>query len=87
LFSEVAEGVELCLFDDDGGEWRIMLEEVEAFCWHAYLPKVTPGQRYSYRVSGPWAPDVGQRCNLQPITASLPTIGASITTRQGRGIA
>ena len=47
LFSEVAEGVELCLFDDEGGEQRVVLEEVEAFCWHAYLPTVTPGQRIS----------------------------------------
>ena len=46
LFSEVAEGVELCLFDDEGGEERIRLEEVDAFCWHAYLPAVAPGQRY-----------------------------------------
>ena len=63
LFSEVAEGVELCLFNDDGGEQRLALEEVEAFCWHTYLPAVMPGQRYGYRVSGPWAPDNGQRCN------------------------
>jgi isoamylase len=63
LFSEAAEGVELCLFDDDGGEQRVALEEVDAFCWHAYLPAVTPGQRYGYRVSGPWAPEHGQRCN------------------------
>jgi isoamylase len=63
LFSEAAEGVELCLFDDDGGEQRVGLEEVDAFCWHAYLPAVAPGQRYGYRVHGPWAPEHGQRCN------------------------
>ncbi len=63
LFSEVADGVELCLFDDRGGEERLRLEEVDAFCWHAYLPAVTPGQRYGYRVHGPWAPERGQRCN------------------------
>ena len=63
LFSEAAEGVELCLFDDEGGEQRVALEEVDAFCWHAYLPTVTPGQRYGYRVHGPWAPQHGQRCN------------------------
>ena len=63
LFSEAAEGVELCLFDDEGGERRVGLEEVDAFCWHAYLPSVTPGQRYGYRVHGPWAPEQGQRCN------------------------
>ena len=38
LFSEVAEAVELCFFDDDDDEQRIWLEEVDAFCWHAYLP-------------------------------------------------
>jgi isoamylase len=63
LFSDVAEGVELCLFDDDGGEERVALEEIDASCWHAYLPAVTPGQRYGYRVHGPWDPDRGQRCN------------------------
>ena len=63
LFSDVAEGVELCLFDDDGGEQRVPLEEIDASCWHAYLPAVTPGQRYGYRVHGPWDPERGQRCN------------------------
>jgi len=64
LFSEVAEGVELCLFGDaDGDEQRIELEEVDAFCWHAYLPNVGPGQRYGYRIHGPWEPGAGQRCN------------------------
>src|ERR1019366_512830 len=63
LFSDVAERVELCLFDADGGEERVILDEVDASCWHAYLPSVSPGQRYGYRVHGPWAPDKGQRCN------------------------
>ena len=63
LFSEVAEKVELCLFGDDGGERRVTLEEVDASCWHGYLPSVAPGQRYGYRVHGPWAPDRGARCN------------------------
>ena len=63
LFSEMAEGVELCLFDEDGTEERLPLEEIDAFVWHAYLPAVSPGQRYGYRVHGPWAPEHGQRCN------------------------
>jgi isoamylase len=63
LFSEVAEAVELCLFDDDGTERRVRLEEVDGFCWHTYLPSVSPGQRYGYRVHGPWEPERGQRCN------------------------
>lgn len=63
LFSEIAEGVELCLFDDEGSERRIGLQEVDASCWHAYLPGVNPGQRYGYRVHGPWEPEHGRRCN------------------------
>jgi isoamylase len=63
LFSEVATRVELCLFDANGKETRVNLPEVTALCWHAYLPDVGPGQRYGYRVHGPWAPDEGQWCN------------------------
>jgi isoamylase len=63
LFSEVADRVDLCLFDENGGEERLRLEEIDAFVWHAYLPAVVPGQRYGYRVHGPWAPEHGQRCN------------------------
>jgi isoamylase len=63
LFSEVAEKVELCLFDAQGNETRIELPEVTAFCWHGYLPNFVPGQRYGYRVHGPWNPEQGHRCN------------------------
>jgi isoamylase len=67
LFSEVAEKVELCLFGDDAEsgqvETRVELTEVDAYVWHAYLPLVQPGQRYGYRVHGPWDPAEGLRCN------------------------
>ncbi|WP_115686216.1 glycogen debranching protein GlgX [Corynebacterium senegalense] len=63
LFSSVAEKVELCLIDDEGAETRVALEEVDNFVWHAYLPGVTPGQRYGYRVHGPWDPHNGKRCD------------------------
>nr|WP_201468949.1 glycogen debranching protein GlgX [Microbacterium hydrocarbonoxydans] len=63
LFSEGAEKVELCLFDDEGNEERVLLEEVDAFVWHGYLPSVQPGQLYGYRVHGPYAPTQGQRFN------------------------
>jgi glycogen operon protein len=63
LFSEVAEGVELCLFDDEGAETRVALDEVDAFVWHGYLPGIGPRQRYGYRVHGPWQPSQGLRCN------------------------
>jgi len=63
LFSEVADRVELCLFDADGTESRVELTEVDAYVWHCYLPAVQPGQRYGYRVHGPWDPEQGLRCN------------------------
>ena len=63
VFSEVAERVELCLFDADGAEQRMDLPEVTGYIWHGYLPNVAPGQRYGYRVHGPWDPAAGLRCN------------------------
>jgi isoamylase len=63
LFSEAAEFVELCLFDDDGTETRIRLEEVDGFVHHGFLLGVGPGQRYGYRVHGPYEPAEGLRCN------------------------
>ncbi len=62
LFSEVAEAVELCLFDDHTEE-RIPLAEHTALCFHAYLPDVRPGQHYGYRVHAPWVPARGVRGN------------------------
>ena len=63
VFSEVAEKVELCLFDADGAESRVPLPEVDGFVWHGFMPAVEPGQRYGYRVYGPYDPAAGQRCN------------------------
>ncbi|BBZ13977.1 glycogen debranching protein GlgX [Mycobacterium branderi] len=63
LFSEVAEKVELCLIDEDGAETRVNLEEVDGYVWHAYLPNVGPGQRYGFRVHGPFEPAAGHRCD------------------------
>ncbi|MEV4754898.1 glycogen debranching protein GlgX [Micromonospora sp. NPDC049559] len=65
IFSEVAEAVDLCLFDewDLGAERRVRLQEVDAYVWHAYLPGVGPGQRYGFRVHGPYDPGQGLRCN------------------------
>ncbi len=63
LFSEVAERVELCLFDEHGDEERVEMPESTGYVWHAYLPRVVGGQRYGYRVHGPWDPANGHRCN------------------------
>ncbi|MFJ4787875.1 glycogen debranching protein GlgX [Streptomyces sp. NPDC088794] len=76
LFSEVAERVELVLVDDDGTERRVEITEADGFVWHCYLPGVGPGQRYGYRVHGPWDPESGHRCNpakllLDPYTRAV----------------
>ena len=63
IFSEIAERVELCLFDEHGNETRFDLPEVTSFCWHGYLSNLGPGQRYGFRVHGPWKPEEGHRCN------------------------
>ncbi len=63
LFSEVADKVELCLIDESGAETRVEMQENDAFVHHAYLPGVQPGQRYGYRVHGPYRPAEGHRCN------------------------
>jgi pullulanase/glycogen debranching enzyme len=63
LFSEAAERVELCLFDGHGTQTCVDLPEETGFCWHGYLPGIEPGQRYGFRVHGPWAPEKGCRCN------------------------
>ncbi|GAA0431405.1 glycogen operon protein GlgX homolog [Acrocarpospora corrugata] len=63
VFSEIADRVELCLYDDDQIETRIDLPEMDGFVWHGYLPGIMPGQRYGYRVHGPYDPRRGHRCN------------------------
>ena len=63
LYSEVADRVELCLSQADGTEERIALTEVDGFIWHGYLSGVGPGQRYGFRVHGPYDPRAGHRCN------------------------
>jgi isoamylase len=55
--------VELCLIDEHNVETRLELIEVDGFVWHAYLPRLQPGQRYGYRVYGPYDPPRGHRCN------------------------
>jgi isoamylase len=63
LFSSVADRVDLCLLDAGGAETRVTLNEMDGFVWHGYLPGVGPGQRYGYRVHGPYEPAAGHRCN------------------------
>lgn len=76
LFSEVAERVDLVLVDDHGAHSSVPLTEVDGFVWHGHLPGVGPGQRYGYRVHGPWDPAAGHRCDpakllLDPYTRAV----------------
>ncbi|MET7938077.1 glycogen debranching protein GlgX [Streptomyces sp. NPDC005322] len=63
VFSEAAARIELCLLHDDGSETAVELREDDAFVRHAYLPGIMPGQRYGFRVHGPYEPEAGHRCN------------------------
>jgi glycogen operon protein len=67
IFSENATAVDLCLFDADGAEERVRLHEQTDLVWHCYLPDLRPGQRYGYRVHGPYDPGHGHRFNPQKL--------------------
>ena len=64
LYSENATSVLVCLFDEKGEEVdRVELKERTAFVFHGLILGVCPGQRYGYRVDGPWEPEKGHRFN------------------------
>ncbi|MEA2523007.1 MAG: isoamylase [Thermomicrobiales bacterium] len=78
IFSEHATRVWLCLFDEHGHREikRIELELSTGFVWHGYVPGVSPGQRYGYRIDGPYQPEAGHRFNpakllIDPYARSL----------------
>lgn len=83
LYSEHATGVELCFFDRDDKETRLELTEVSNFVWHGYVPGVGPGQRYGYRVHGPYAPQEGHRFN--PNKLLIDPYGKAIDGDVGNG--
>jgi len=67
IYSSVATSVTLCLLDDDLNEMRIPMTEVDAYVWHVYVPQVRAGQRYGYRIDGPWDPQNGLRCDASKL--------------------
>ena len=67
IFSEVAETIELCLFDELGGESRVALPERNGLVWHGYLPRVGPGQ---LRLPGTRTLRPTRRPALQPVQAA-----------------
>src|SRR3954463_5412067 len=69
LWAPAAESVDVCLFDDDGDEHRVELEEVTYHVWHGYVPRVGPRQHYGFRVDGPYDPSSGARWNPSKLLA------------------
>jgi len=64
IYSAIAEDVELCLFSAEGQQVQIHnLPECDDGVWHGYLPGCGAGQRYGFRVLGPYDPANGLRCN------------------------
>ena len=67
VVSSIADSVVLCLFDDSGAEEQLALQEQDGDVWHGFVPGVKPGQRYGYRVIGPYKPQEGLRCNANKL--------------------
>ncbi len=65
IFSAHAQKIELCLFSEDGKTelQRVALPEYTNEVWHGFIPGLGPGQRYGYRVHGPYEPEKGHRFN------------------------
>ncbi|MGZ4612784.1 MAG: glycogen debranching enzyme, partial [Kineosporiaceae bacterium] len=63
VVSEIADGVQVCLVTADGGETRLDLLEYDAGVWHGFVPGMAAGDRYGFRVGGPYDPSRGLRCN------------------------
>ena len=93
VYSSVAESVELCLFSNRGKLRRsYRLPACTDGVWHGYLPRCRPGQRYGYRVHGPWRPDEGLRCNpnkllLDPYCRVVPTRRELLAAQNPLGLA
>ncbi len=86
VFSEAAHRIELCLLHDDGSETAVELRETDAFVRHAYLPGgVMPGQRYGFRVHGPYEPERGIRCNSAKLLLDPYARAVSGRIKWGRG--
>ncbi len=69
LFSNSAEKVEICLFDEAGKTEtaRVALPHMEGGVWHGFVENVGVGQRYGYRVHGPYDPENGHRFNANKL--------------------
>lgn len=69
VFSEHAERIELCLFDDLGQQeiQRIPMVRAENYIWHIFVEGVSVGAKYGFRAHGPFEPEKGQRFNANQV--------------------
>ncbi|RIK14442.1 MAG: glycogen debranching enzyme GlgX [Acidobacteria bacterium] len=86
IFSEHATAVELCLVGERAKEVRVPLTEVDAYVWHGYVPNCQPGQRYGYRVHGPYDPSRGHRFNPHKLLLDPYAKAVSGQVRNHQGI-
>lgn len=66
IWAPAADAVELCLFDLREGRWvetKFSLPHRDGPIWHGHLTGISSGQRYGYRIYGPWRPEQGWRFN------------------------
>jgi glycogen operon protein len=82
----VADAVTVCLFDPDGTEHRVPLEDYDGGVWHGFIPGVAPGQAYGYRVSGPFDPANGLRCNPNKLLLDPYARAYNGTVRHGEAL-
>ena len=86
IFSENATAMELCLFDSQGHERRVILPEVTNHVWHGYIPGIGPGQHYGYRAYGPYKPEEGQRFYLTKLLLDPYALAISGNMKYGPAI-
>lgn len=67
VFSQHAERAVLCLFDERNRETRVDLPEREGHVWHGHVEGLRPGQKYGFRMHGPYRPHEGHRFNARKL--------------------
>ncbi|VXC24323.1 MULTISPECIES: glycogen debranching protein GlgX [unclassified Pseudoclavibacter] len=67
LYSETADSVDVCTFDESGAETRTRLEHRTGHVFHGFVDELQVGSRYGLRVDGPWDPERGLRHNVNKL--------------------
>ncbi len=67
VYSETADSVDVCTFDESGAETRTRLEHRTGHVFHGFVDELQVGSRYGLRVDGPWDPERGLRHNVNKL--------------------